>query len=154
MTLFFTPSIQEKQDEKIVLDNNLNTYKNENFGFSVEYPANWKTKEEETWESNEEYEGSPDGGINIYVGNDESEKIYIFGQCGHISLGNSETKRNKFVANNGVEGTLVIEEINDRYEIYLILGEGFHGAILDLSKQCFDENKELIINILKSINIL
>jgi len=45
-------------------------------------------------------------------------------------------------------------EDDDRYTVDLILDEGFHGAILDLSKECFEKNKEQINKILKSIKIL
>ncbi|WP_432407596.1 hypothetical protein [Wukongibacter sp. M2B1] len=154
MTLFFTPCIQEKQDEKIVLDNNLKTYKNEDFGFSVEYPENWKIEEKKPWGGDENYEGSTDSGINIYVGNNKDESIYIFEQSWFINVEDFETLKEEFVTDGGVKGSLFINIVDNRYIIDLILGEGFNGAYLYLSKECFDKNKEQIFSVLRSIKIL
>ena len=147
-------NIPNKMEEKIEEDHNYKIYKNETYNFTVEYPENWKTLEAETYEGNEEYEASPDGGISIYVENDETEKIYIFGQSGKIAAETPNCEKKEFTTDNGTKGVLFITEDNNRYMIHLVLDEGFYGAALNLSKDCYNKNKDKIIRILKSIRIL
>ncbi len=153
---------QEDNHERILnseeegeIKENLKTYENEGFRFSVKYPSDWKTVEAETWEGNDQYEGSPDGGITIYVESDETESIYVFGQSGPKGIPMSDSIiREEFATETGIEGFLLKLESDERYMMYLILDDGFYGAILNLSKDCYDRNKNQIINILKSIDIL
>ena len=144
----FTLAEQTKDVEAI--QEKMKTYKNERFGFSVDYPNNWNAKEVGTNEATSENESSPDSGIEIYLNKNEDQKIYVYGQIGHINIP-SVNMQEEFVTNDGVSGTLYIDEYNGRKIMNLVLGEGFVGANINVSLDCFKQNKEQITDLLKSI---
>ncbi|RKD22388.1 hypothetical protein SAMN02745883_00769 [Caminicella sporogenes DSM 14501] len=86
--------------------------------------------------------------------NDETEQIYVFGQSGKISVGTPNCEKKDFITDNGTKGILFITETDDRYMIHLVLDDSFYGAALNLSKDCYNRNKNRIIRILKSVRIL
>lgn len=150
-----------EEEGKIYILDNPKVYVDEKFRFSVQYPADWKTKIEETWEATAEREASPDGGINIYINGDENERIYVLGQHGHyypVSKGENY-KEDEFTTLDGVKGTLYYDSPYDyerskgRKTIYLVLGEGFHGAYLTISDEILKQYNDEILSILKSIKI-
>lgn len=148
-----TENVKLNKDENLKENIEYKIYKNKTYNFTVEYPKQWKVLESGQYDGNEEHEASPDGGILIYAENDETEQIYVFGQSGKISAETPNCEKKDFVTDNGVKGILFITETDDRYMIHLVLDEGFHGAALNLSKDCYNRNKDQIIRILKSIRI-
>ena len=128
-------------------------YTDKRFNFSVEYPVKWTAKLETFIEPNAEHNGSPDGGIRIYVDGKQDESIYIYGQFGQIRTAIDGFHREEFTTNSGLKGLLYSDEINGKREIDLILGEGFHGAHLSIGSELFNQNKGQIMDVLKSMKI-
>ncbi len=48
----------------------------------------------------------------------------------------------------------VLREAKGRMQLYLVLGDGFHGAFVDATLDIYSRNKEQINEILKSIRII
>ena len=130
------------------------TYIDQRFNFSVDYPEKWYAKMEYFLEATVEHNASPDSGINIYVDSKQDEKIYVFGQVSHISPTIDGFHREEFTTNSGLKGHLYSDEIDGKRHLDLILGEGFHGAHIRISAECFNQNKEQIMKVLKSIKIV
>lgn len=129
-----------------------NIYINNRFKFSVEYPKKWNTKEDIFYEATAEHNSSPDDGITIYVDNDPNNVIYVFGQFGHINVGGDPGFiREDYVTNSGLKGNLFRGQIDGKEEEYLILNDGFLGAHVSVTSECFNRNEEVIVAILKSI---
>lgn len=138
---------QEKSDRVTKI------YKDKRFNFSVEYPVKWTAIMETFIEPTADHNSSPDGGINIYVDGKQNEKIYVFGQVSHIRPAIDGFHREEFTTNSGLKGHLYSDEIDGKRHINLILGEGFHGVHLRISAECYNQNKEQIMVVLKSIKI-
>lgn len=136
------------------LDGLKKIYINNKFKFSVEYPKKWNAQDEVYYEATVEHSASPDGGINIYLEDKKDEKIYVYGQDGHINFENHDFQRESFTTNNGLNGRLFSKEMDGKKVIYLILDEGFHGAYINIRSETFNQNKEQIMDVLKSIKIL
>lgn len=128
-------------------------YKDKRFDFSVEYPVEWTAIMETFIEPTAEHNASPDSGINIYVDGKQIEKIYVFGQVSHIRPTIDGFHREEFTTNSGLKGHLYSDEIDGKRHIDLILGEGYHGAHIRISPECFNQNKEQIMEVLKSVKI-
>ncbi len=146
-------TLAEQTRDEETINENMKTYKNERFGYSVEYPENWSSKEVGTKETTSENELSPDGGIEIYPDKKEDERIYVYGQIGHINIPSVNTQE-EFVTNDGVSGTLYIDEYNGKKIMNLVLGEGFIGANINVSLDCFKQNEKQIADLMKSIKKL
>ncbi|TGE37060.1 hypothetical protein E4K67_18460 [Desulfosporosinus fructosivorans] len=128
-------------------------YQDKRFDFSVEYPVEWTAIMETYIEPTAEHNASPDSGINIYVDGKQVERIYVFGQVSHIRPTIDGFHREEFTTNSGLKGHLYSDEIDGKRHIDLILGEGYHGANVRISPECFNQNKERIMEVLKSIKI-
>ena len=128
------------------------TYQDTHFDFSVDYPSDWETAESQWWPATSDSEASPDSGIVIYVEDNENENIYVFGQEGPVS-GNITSPQEDFITSNMDKGKLSFTKTDNEYEIWLVLGEGRHGAIIHVSEAYFTRNKAQILGILKSIKI-
>lgn len=133
-------------DKVTFKEQKLKTYIDEKYGFSVDYPQVWDYKTVK--DSN-----VPDGGIIIFLAGNQEEKIYVFGQNGHINLPVQGFTQSSFSTKSGLGGTLYSKENNEKQEIYLILEDGFHGVYIDVGTDCYNNNKEQIIDILKSIKV-
>jgi len=137
----------------------LETYIDKKFKFSVDFPSYWDYEIEKTWEATSTQEGSPDGGINIYIDGNKNDRIRIYGQYGHISIPVDEYKMEDFSTTSGLTGTLLKQNIGDEIIIQLVLNDnlaigGFHGANIKTSQKCYQLNEKQVMNVLKSINIL
>lgn len=128
-----------------------NIYVNNKFNFSVEYPVKWNIKEEEYYEATIERNASPDGGIYIFVESKPDETIYVYGQLGHGDIDAPYFQRESFATNSGMKGSLLSNEIDGKKIIYLNFNDFYIRASLHISIECFNQNKEQIMDILKSI---
>jgi len=128
-----------------------NIFINNQFKFSVEYPVKWKVKEEQYLVATIDHNPSPDGGINIFVESKPDEKIYVFGQVSQVRFGEPGFQVESFVTNSGMKGTIFSNEVDGNKVIYLTFNDVFIGASMHISIECFNQNKEQIMNILKSI---
>jgi len=131
------------KDSEKDLGDSIKTYTDKRYKFSVDYPENLKTEITET---------SIDSGIIIYFDDNKDESIYVYGQSGHISLPYADgVKKEEFITDSGLRGTLYILEHNGTKEMDLILGEGFLGANVSFRIDIFKQYEEQIFKILKSI---
>ena len=83
----------------------------------------------------------------------KDETIYVFGQFGHINLDSAGYQREEFTTDYGLKGSLLSKEIEGKMQAYLILNDGFLGAHLSISAECFNQNKKQIMAVLRSIKI-
>jgi hypothetical protein len=90
---------------------------------------------------------------NIYVDGKQDESIYVFGQHGHINLDGVDYQRDDFTTNYGLKGSLLSKETEGKMQIYLILDDEFHGAHISISSECYKQNKEQIMAVLRSIKV-
>jgi hypothetical protein len=130
-------------------------YTDKRFNFSVEYPKEWTTKIVGSWDATTEVEASPDSGIIVYVDGNVNESIYVYGQVSLINVLQEEGMREqKLVTRSGITGTLYSVVYKGKREVTLILGEGFVGAKVMMSDDCFKRNEDMVMTILKSVHIL
>lgn len=136
-------------------NNKIQIFSDKRFNFSVEFPKNWNSEIETTWDATPTQEASPDGGVDIYVEGVKDDKIEVYGQNGHIGiLPLPNFKKTEFVTNSGLKGMLYSQTTENRKEIYLLFDEGFHAVHINVSSDCFKSNEKKIMDILKSINII
>lgn len=134
--------------------------------FSVKYPTSFKVIEDKYFEGTNKQEGSPDYGIKILVDGNENEKISISAQESTATFIDDCLKREKFITLSGATGDLQYSyyDNNKRIQVELILyysidyendvlNKSHHCVVIDMSKNCFDKNKDEILAILKSIEI-
>lgn len=80
--------------------------------------------------------------------------IYVFGAFGHISgVEYPGFQREKFTTSSGLNGDLYSKEADGKELIYLILNKEFHGVYVNVSLESYQQNKEQIMNVLKSIKL-
>lgn len=142
-------------------DKKLKTYINKVYNFSVDYPEDWKIKEDEEYISSETHEGSTELGITIYVENKEDDEIYI---CRHFrpfeiegtTLKKEELASEEFITTQGKKGSIYYKDFQDdnKHLIILVLDGGDYTAQVDISKDSLNKNKGQIMKILKSMKIL
>jgi len=131
------------KDSEKDLGDSIKTYTDKRYKFSVDYPENLKTEITET---------SIDSGIIIYFDDNKDESIYVYGQSGHVSLPYADgVKKEEFITDSGLRGTLYILEHNGTKEMDLILGEGFLGANVSFRIDIFKQYEEQVFKILKSM---
>lgn len=140
------------------------TYTDKMYKFSVDFPANWAFKVFDTVGvvkgngTNIELATSdnlfgPDGGIMFLVDRKQYEEISIYGQVGHVAIPDNDYKKEKFMTSSGVKGYLLSREISGRVSIYLVLEEEFHAVHINMSTEVFNEKKDQVMEVLKSIKI-
>ncbi len=128
-------------------------YKDVRFDFTVDYPSEWMIDVDSPAEATEVQEASPTGGVKLYPGNDKSERIYVYGQNGHIGTDYPGYEHDKIKTEDGVSGDLYIGEADGTMYLNLVLGDGFYGANANISKDQYKKNEKSIMNIFKSIKI-
>jgi hypothetical protein len=154
-TLLFLSSCANTQTE--ANENNesiedINTYTDEKFKFSVDYPQKWSTKTIKGSDSSAQVEALPDSGIEIFIENNQDEKIYVFGQNGHINIPYEDNaKEESFTTDSGLEGKIIFKDHNGKKDINLILGDGFIGVHANLTSTVYKEYEIQIKEIFKSI---
>jgi hypothetical protein len=129
-------------------------YTNSKYKFSVTFPKSWGHEFEKTWEATSQQEASPDGGIRIYIEGNKEEMIYVYGQNGHIGVFQEASKREEFFTDSNIKGELSSVSTDGKQDIHLVLGDGFNGAHVYVSEECFNSNKDEIFNLLKSIELI
>jgi hypothetical protein len=136
---------------------NAKIYTDGHFNFSVGYPADWKVDIEKYCEATTSEEGSPDGGIDIYVEGSKSDTIRIFGQYGTVGTGiidftwTADTTEN-FVTSDGLVGHIYYNDDSGIKQAVLLLDDQ-HAVQLKVSDATFNRDKQQIYAILKSIKI-
>ena len=108
----------------------------------------------ETWDATATQEGSPDGGIDIYVEGEINDLISVVGQNGHVGIQLPDYEKAEFVTRSGLEGMLYSKTTAKSKEMYLVFNEGFHYVHINVSSDCFKRNEKKITDILKSVNIV
>lgn len=144
---------------------NPETYYDDDYKFSVEYPSAWKVAKSKQEIDTVTPDGSPEQGISISVDNEELFKpeenryfnsIYVYHFVSHIDVSDFEDKLTKevFTTTQKVKGELSYVKREGYLHIYLTLGEGaFYGTQIRISEALFEKNKEQVYGILKSIKI-
>ncbi len=144
---------------------NPETYYDDEFKFSVEYPSTWKASKPNDELDTTTPDGSPERGVSISVDNKEFFKpeeniylnsIYVYHAVGHIDFSQFEETLTKevFTTTENVKGELSYVKKNGYLYIYLTLGEGaFYGAQIRISEDLFEKYKEQVYSILKSIKV-
>lgn len=134
------------------------TYSDERFGFSVDFPTNWDAEVSEILEPSVDFEGTPDSGVRIYITDEKDEYIYIFGQLGRIGITAIENSSEfdtveELNTNTNLKGTYYFRKLASYYELYYVLDEYNIGATASLTQENYEAYKGEIIDILKSIRI-
>lgn len=148
----------EKSESKLFEDiseytmENPKTYSNDEFRLSVDYPAAWEVLIDGK-SSPDLPEGDPQHGISIYVDSNKSDLIYVYHQLGHIGLLADGFTSENFTTADRVKGKILYQKSEGNINIYLVLGDGFNGAIIKMSETSFEKNKDQVLGILKSIKI-
>lgn len=146
---------KENSNNKVI-SKELSTYVDKRFDFSVDYPSNWDVEVDQITEPTETSEGDPMSGINIYIDKNHENKIYVYGQVSHIEVTTNPIHYNieSFKTKSGLNGTLYIREFNNKKEIIYSLDDEFIGLISYIPLDCYEENKEKIYDILRSIKLI
>lgn len=107
-------------------------------------------------EPTETSDGTPDSGITIYIDKNHENKIHVFGQLGHIAAVSNPNDYNdeSFETKSGLNGTLYTMDYENKKEIIYILDDEFIGLISYIPLDCYEENKEKIYDILRSIKLI
>jgi len=146
-------SINSTQKELEILDYQTKIYFDDKLKFSVEYPNEWSYEIETFLGSTSNREASADGGIKLYINEQKNNQIYIFKQTGHISIPEAGFNKERFVTRSGINGYILSKNSDGKREVYLILGEGFYGAHVSVDIEYFENNEELLMYVLKSIDL-
>lgn len=139
-------------------EDEVQTYSDERFGFSVDFPTNWDSEASEILEPSVDSEGTPDSGVRIYIADEKDEYIYIFGQLGKIGITANENASEfetveELNTNTNLKGTYYLRKLDSNYELYYVLDEHNIGASASLTQENYEAYKGEIISILKSIRI-
>lgn len=130
----------------------LKTYYNERFDFCVDYPSTWESLSDNVARS-DTGDGDPQSGILIYIENDKSNWICVYGQNGHIGIPPQGLESEEFSTDQGVRGDIMYRRSEGNVTIYLVLSDGVYGASINTSEKAFEKNKQYILGILKSIRL-
>lgn len=142
---------------KSSFNDNCSTYKNDYFNFSVTYPNSFKTQIEDYKKATSSEEGSPDGGITIFIKESTNDTIRVFGSNGKIDeriIDFSYTAKTTedFITDSKTKGTLYYNAENGTTNAVLLLDD-HHAAQINCSNETFSRCKQQIFAILKSIKI-
>ena len=168
--LFFLVSCNEMEDNSnqtespLVLDS---SYESEYYDFLFQYPSQWTITEEPWSPATETKESDPEKIVDLYI--NEEEKIVIFDSYSHsgglFRLVSGE--ENEIVNILGIAGTMIIEtkDVEGKYPWIWILAYyedgyiegigmgGSYGACAQVKKETYEQYKELIMEILKSVHM-
>lgn len=147
------------------LTGNLNTYTNNRFKFTMQYPYDWNVKIENTVTPppSRSQDLNPDEGIWVYFNNSkdnriEDEWMYVYGQDGHIGLTTDAMKEFSFSTKSGLKGKLYKQEMDGVSDIYFTLDDskgsvGFYGAHIHMSAESYKKYEKSIMGVLRSIKL-
>jgi len=136
-------SMERKSYKQLNLDSK---YINKRFGFEVSYPNSWPIEEEKDVPS------FPDQGVLIYIENNKDNYIRVFGQVSLITIHDPVSTISDFTTDDGIQGTLSSITIDGKEHIYVVIAERY-GAHVQVTKEVYEQHKDLIMKILKSIKI-
>ncbi|NLK86383.1 MAG: hypothetical protein GX279_02700 [Clostridiaceae bacterium] len=130
---------------------NLVTYTDKTFDFSLDFPEKWEYSINHNIEATKEIEATPDSGIEIYVNENRENRIYVFQQRGHISIPDpNDYEVESIKTSSGLNGDLYKRKTDNVVEIRCIIDE-FIGVIVFMDYEIYDKNSEEIMNIIYSI---
>lgn len=129
----------------------INTYHDEKFGFSVDFPKGWGYRINKYIEPSKEHNGTPDAGVVIFIDNNPQESIYVFGQVSNISMG--DQRKETFTTSSGLPGDLYVNEKDGIKDLKIIFGRQCIGAFVLASPESYYKNELQIMEILKSIRV-
>ncbi len=141
------------KDSYVTLTNHNNVYTDTNFDFSISFPEEWSYKIDDVIKPTAEREGSPDGGIMIYVNKEKSERIYVKGSLGQIGIKLDDFSTKKFKANSGLTGNLYRRISKEKIEEYLISSDEFHMVYIYMDINKYSKYENQITEVLKSLEI-
>lgn len=135
----------------------LHTFKTEETSFTVKVPSGWKAVELPRKTGGDGVEPSPDEGIKLLLDGNDSNYIWIYSQYGSLSKPEGDYAAEEFTTNKGVKGTLY-KDNNSQTNWQLLLNQDIapdsYGAVVSFEdKELLNKNRELIVDILKSIDI-
>jgi hypothetical protein len=131
-----------------------NTYFDDKFKFSVDYPSDWKHKINAYQAGTETHESSQNSGIDLFIDNNELNRFFIYGQISTVSLPFATgTDYHKFMTDSGLEGTLYIYKADGRVQLDYVIEDIWINAGCLLDSKIYDKNEKKIMNILKSIRV-
>ena len=139
------------KQEEYVLEEGYSRYQDGVFGYSVDFPVTWICESQAYWYASEEYEGSPDSVVMIYINSQKEDYIRVYGQHGTITT--------NFVVQSGYKKT----ELDENRELYTLESDEFFAAQLffkdnkhlsatiSMNVEVYKEHEEEIMELLKSI---
>ena len=139
------------KQEEYVLEDGYSRYQNGVFGYSVDFPATWICESEAYWYATDEYEGSPDSGVMIYINSSKEDYIRVYGQNGSITT--------DFVVQSNYKKI----DLDDNRELYALESDEFFiaqlffkdnkniSATISMNVQVYNEHEEEIMKLLESI---
>ena len=65
------------KQEEYVLEEGYSRYQDGVFGYSVDFPVTWICESQAYWYASEEYEGSPDSVVMIYINSQKEDYIRV-----------------------------------------------------------------------------
>ncbi len=116
--------------------------------FELEVPDNWECVNEPFFESTDEYEGSPDGGMRIRIDDDSFIYIRVSRSRNHYNGKFQES----IITNDGL--TVKAYSYNNDGRINEIIFTDFIGVVIKVNNDdVYDMNKKNIIELVKSIKL-
>lgn len=133
------------------------TFKSEENTFTVRIPKEWTVIDEYRNAGGKDFEPSPDEGIRLLLNGSEDNFIRIYSQYGSINFDHNNYVEEAFSTNEGIKGVLYTDK-ESLMNLCLVLDQdvvqGNYGVTVSFKdKKKFDEKKQQILNILKSIEI-
>lgn len=130
------------------------TYYDEHYKFSIDYPADWKTKETPWIPGTESTEGSEEGGIDVYVESLDDQRMFIYGQSSFVSLPDvTGMEEEKLQTNSGLTGNLSTVELDGKIQFDYIIDDHYIHAGGLLDKDLYHRHEQTIKDMLRSISL-
>lgn len=150
LTVFFLQSGENQQWEQAV-------YEDDECRITAEFPKDWECRILEWSAGDENVEGTPDSGIEIYVNGDKNSEVYVFRFVSHIAPQEEDVESSSaFTSDTGLEGTYYKMK-NENILCHLVAFEGeeagFYGVSITMDEKTFEENEAQIKEVLNRIKI-
>lgn len=130
------------------------SYEDDECSISVQVPKEWNCKTVESYAGDENTEGSPDSGIEIYIDGDDSSDIYIFRQVGKIeALTQDVESSSSFENQTGLKGTYYKMKDSERVSDLIVFDNAFYGVSITMDESLYERNEKKIDSLLDSIGI-
>lgn len=130
------------------------SYEDNECSISVQVPKEWNCKTVESYAGDEDTEGSPDSGLEIYIDNDDSSDIYIFRQVGKIEVSTQDgLSSSSFETKTGLKGTYYKMDDKESVSDLIIFDDAFYGVSITMNRELYGQNENKINRLLDSIAI-